>query len=576
VTGHARAELIGTDFADYFTDPKSARAGYQKVFREGAVHDYPLEIRHKNSDVTPVLYNATVYRDESGKVIGVFAAARDISEIRRAQEALRLAGLYNRSLIEASIDPLVTIGPDGRITDVNAATENVTGRTRTEVIGTDFADYFTDPKSARAGYQKVFREGAVRDYSLEIRHKGGDVTPVLYNATVYRDEAGNVIGVFAAARDITETMKAQQRVRESEQTLRAYINATTESMMLIDTEGRVIDANETVCKRLGTTRKKLVGSILYDFLEGDHADERRRHVDKVIADRGPVVFEDIRQERYILNTMNPVLDADGEVTKIAVFGYDITELKKERELRELYEQLGRFADDLKRSNQELEQFAYVASHDLQEPLRIVSSYAQLLGKRYQGKLDADADDFIGYLVDGALRMQRLIDDLLALSRVGTRGKPFVPTDSTAVVKEAIENLAFAVQESGAKVTVGPLPTVDADAPQLVQLFQNLIGNAIKFRGENTPRVHISARRNKNEWIFSAKDNGIGIAPEYKDRIFVIFQRLHARDEYPGTGIGLAIARKIVERHGGVIWVDSQANEGATFHFTIPDHGGKIL
>ncbi len=498
----------------------------------------------------------------------------DITDLRQTQEALRLAGIYNRSLIEASIDPLVTIGPDGRITDVNAATEAATGCTRTELIGTDFADYFTNPMSARTGYQQVFREGAVHDYPLEIRHTSGGVTPVLYNATIYRDESGKTIGVFAAARDITDVRKSEERIRESEQTLRAYINATTESMMLIDTEGRVIDANETVCRRLNTTREKLLGSILFDFLGGDAARERRRHVDEVIMERRPVVFEDLRQGRYILNTMNPVLDTEGKVAKIAVFGYDVTDLKREKELRELYEQLARFADDLKRSNRDLEQFAYVASHDLQEPLRIVSSYAQLLGTRYEGKLGADADDFIKYLVDGAARMQRLIDDLLTFSRVGTRGKPFMPTDCAAAVSQAIDNLAFAVEESGAKITVDPLPIVDGDPSQLVQLFQNMIGNAIKFRGENTPHVHICARRKEDEWVFSIKDNGIGIAPEYKDRIFVIFQRLHATDRYPGTGIGLAIAKKIVERHGGAIWVDSQIDEGATFCFTIPDHGGK--
>ena len=216
----------------------------------------------------------------------------------------------------------------------------------------------------------------------------------------------------------------------------------------------------------------------------------------------------------------------------------------------------------------------MASHDLQEPLRTVSSYAQLLGERYRGRLDADADDFIGYLVDGAARMERLIDDLLTLARVGTRGKPFEPTDCSAVVKEAIENLALAVQETGANITTDPLPTVNADATQLAQLFQNLIGNAIKFRGEDTPRVHISSHRNEDKWVFSVKDNGIGIAPEYRDRIFMIFQRLHANDKYPGTGIGLAIARKIVERHGGTIWVQSEPDKGSTFSLTIPDYRGE--
>jgi signal transduction histidine kinase len=245
-----------------------------------------------------------------------------------------------------------------------------------------------------------------------------------------------------------------------------------------------------------------------------------------------------------------------------------------RELQALNEMLTVRTDELARSNRELEQFAYVASHDLQEPLRIFSSYAQLLGTRYEGKLDADADDFIGYLVDGAARMQRLIEDLLTYSRVGTRGESFKMTNCNAIVEQAVENLALAVRESGAKITVEPLPTVKADAVQLAQLFQNIIGNAIKFRSGDAPFVRISAQKNEDKWVFSVKDNGIGIAPEYQDRIFVIFQRLHVREKYPGTGIGLAIARKIVERHGGMIWVESHPNAGSTFYFTLPDDGGE--
>jgi light-regulated signal transduction histidine kinase (bacteriophytochrome) len=228
-----------------------------------------------------------------------------------------------------------------------------------------------------------------------------------------------------------------------------------------------------------------------------------------------------------------------------------------------------YAEDLKRSNAELEEFAYVASHDLQEPLRMVASFTQLLAKRYQGKLDQDADEFIGFAVDGATRMQQLIQDLLAYSRVGSRGKPLAPTECNVILDLALTNLFKALEESGAEVTSGPLPTVLGDEVQLVQLFQNLIANAIKFRGTAPPVIRISAREDDGDWRFAVQDNGIGIALAHQDRIFKIFQRLHHRSDYPGTGIGLAICKKIVERHGGRLWVESEEGRGATFFFTIP-------
>lgn len=230
---------------------------------------------------------------------------------------------------------------------------------------------------------------------------------------------------------------------------------------------------------------------------------------------------------------------------------------------------------LKASNAELEQFAYVASHDMQEPLRMIRSYLEMLSRRYKGQLDSDADEFIGYAVDGVDRLQRMIDDLLALSRVGTKGEPFRRIDCNVVLNEIISNLKVAIETNDAIITSDRLPTVIGDELQLSQLFQNLLGNAMKFRSEAAPKIHVSAERRPGEWVFSVRDNGIGIDPQHFERVFVVFQRLHSRDKYPGTGIGLAICRKIAERHGGRIWVESQPGKGSTFYFSIPDRRVEV-
>jgi signal transduction histidine kinase/HAMP domain-containing protein len=255
--------------------------------------------------------------------------------------------------------------------------------------------------------------------------------------------------------------------------------------------------------------------------------------------------------------------ADLTLTRMTGVFWDNTE----RKLAEA--RLTRLLVELERSNKELELFAYVASHDLQEPLRMVSSYTQLLERRYSDKLDDDAREFIGYAVDGANRMQRLINDLLEFSRVGTRGKPLARTDVTEVLDNVCVNLRVAIEETGALLTRDCMPVVPADAGQLGQLLQNLVGNGIKFRNGGHPRVHVGAVEREHHWEFSVRDNGIGIEQQYFDRIFVIFQRLHSKGDYPGTGIGLALCKRIVERHGGKIWVESKPNEGSTFFFTIP-------
>jgi PAS domain S-box-containing protein len=349
--------------------------------------------------------------------------------------------------------------------------------------------------------------------------------------------------------------------------LQAFVDNSPSAIFLKDLDGRyqLVNAHfERIVNRprtqiLGKTAQSLFSSeILRTALEGDRQVLETKDV--VLTEIETTLEGDVRN---YLSTKFPLLNREGNVESIGAIWTDITEQKA------LTESLNRKNLDLERSNKELEQFAYVASHDLQEPLRMVSSYMQLLESRYKDKLDTDAKEFIGYAVDGALRMQRLIQDLLAFSRVGTRGKTPLPVGANEAFDEAMLNLKLSIEETGAEVDVSQLPTVMADKDQLVQVFQNLLGNALKFRGENNPVIQVSAQKMGGFTEFTVQDNGIGFDPKHIDRIFVLFQRLNTRDKYEGTGIGLAICKKIVERHGGTIWAESQPGKGSTFHFTFP-------
>ncbi len=565
VTGCSRDLLIGSDFSDYFTKPQEARAGYRKVFTEGYVRDYPLAIRHKSGKVTYVLYNASVYKNAAGEIQGVFAAARDITERRQAEEKLKSVSLYSRSLIEASLDPLVTISAEGKITDVNKSTEEVTGYTRDQLIGSDFSDYFTEPEKARIGYKKVFTEGYVTDYPLAIRHQSGKITDVLYNATVYRNEDGTIQGVFAAARDVTERKIAEQKLFAASLYSRSLIEASLDPLVTISKEGKITDVNKATEDVTGCTREELVDSDFSDYFtepRDARAGYQKVFTEGFVKDYPLAIRHKSGKITDVLYNASIYRNPQGDIQGVFAAARDVTERNAmENEIKLTMEKL-------KQSNSELEQFAYVASHDLQEPLRMVASYVQLLERRYKGKLDKDADEFIGYAVDGANRMRGLIDDLLTYSRVSRLGKPFEPTNLESTLEVVLLNLKASITENNAVVTHDKLPVVNADGGQLVQLLQNLIGNAIKFHGKEPSRVHVSAQDRGNEYVFSVRDNGIGIAPEYFDRLFKIFQRLHTREEYPGSGIGLAVCKRIVERHGGRIWIKSQVGKGSTIYFTL--------
>jgi PAS domain S-box-containing protein len=349
----------------------------------------------------------------------------------------------------------------------------------------------------------------------------------------------------------------------------ALLDAAPDAVVIVDATGIVRRVNRQTEHLFGYSRDDLLGRpievLMPQRFRGRHKGHRAGYsVDPHTRPMGiGLELFGLRKdgsEFPVEISLSPVQSHDGELVISIV--RDISYRKQ------VEEQLRATAADLARSNAELEQFAYVASHDLQEPLRMVASYTQLLARRYAGKLDSDADEFVGFAVDGAKRMQDLINDLLAYSRVETRSLELQPVDTQQLVDGVVADLAAAIAEAGATVEAEYLPIVRGDLVQLRQLFQNLITNAVKFRGERPPQVRITAEKQAQWWQFGVRDNGIGIEPQYLERIFVLFQRLHTRAEYPGTGIGLAICKKIVERRGGRIWVESEPGQGTTFWFTL--------
>ena len=390
------------------------------------------------------------------------------------------------------------------------------------------------------------------------------IGPTWYQQALYRVPGENVIRIYGV--DVTARRKAEAELQQREAFLEAIVENIPDMIFVKEAkELRFVRFNRAAESLLGVSRDDLYGRNDFDLFPKTEAEFFVGRDREVLASGGVL---DIPEEPIhtrvlgtrILHTKKlPVRDAAGQPVYLMGISEDITE----RKLKE---------DELARSNRELELFAYVASHDLQEPLRMVASYVQLLARRFGTLLDDDGRQFVRFAVEGAQRAQQLIDGLLEFSRVGTAGQPLAPVDAGIAVGKALANLTIALKDAEARVDIAPLPAVLGDESQLVQLFQNLIGNAVKFRGGEPPVVEVSAHRDGAWWEFGVRDNGIGIAPEYTERIFVIFQRLHGREAYPGNGLGLALVKKIVERHGGRIRVDSEVGKGSTFRFTLRDAG----
>ena len=407
------------------------------------------------------------------------------------------------------------------------------------------------------------------------------------NATpLYKNKEKTPYQIYTTFEEIKEHNKDKETFNQSQKLLYDIINGFPSIIFVKDVEGRFLIINNKLEELLGLKSEELMGKTDYDLFSNEIAEYYRANDQMVLEDGKAIFFEEeadlIDGHHTFIANKFPIFDINGKPYGVGSISTDITERKHleeqlkaahenlEQKVEERTEELLKSNIELKRSNDELERFAYVSSHDLQEPLRMVTLYSQLLERRYKDKLDSDADDFIGYIVENAKRMKQLIDDLLEYSRVKSQLAEFENVDLEKIFDLVVNNLSMTISENNVDVTHKPLPMIFADQNQMLQVFQNLITNAIKFQGKKSPEIKISAQKGQKEWTFSVTDNGIGIKPEHQKQIFDVFKRLHTRDEYPGTGIGLSIVQKIITHHGGRIWVESELGKGSTFYFTIPD------
>ncbi|MEE8470803.1 MAG: PAS domain S-box protein [Dehalococcoidia bacterium] len=502
-------------------------------------------------------------------VSGVVGNFRDITERKQAEEALQQQEQYFRSLIENSADGITVLNADGTVRYVSPSARSITGRDPQAEIGANpfGAVHPDDIAKATDSFEKLMQEPGLIVRS-EIRSQHADGSWLLMESTAQNllDNPA-VAGIVINSRDITERRQAEEALQEQERHFRALIENSLDVISVLNRDGTIRYESPSIERVLGYSPEELVGTAAFELIHPDDLPGIRETFGQLALEPNRIVQAELRFRHKNGAWRNIEVKGHNLLDDPAVRGV-ITNFSDITERKQAEEDLSKVMANLERSNKELEQFAYVASHDLQEPLRMVASYTQLLGEHFRGQLDDEAASFINYATDGATRMQTLINDLLAYSRVGTRGKELEPTDCNAVLAQAITNLSIAIGEANATVTNDELPTVAADSAQLVQLLQNLVANAIKFHSEEAPLIHVSAREEGGEWLFSVRDNGIGIEPRFAERIFIMFRRLHKRDQYPGTGIGLAVCKKIVDRHGGRIWVESEPAKGSVFCFTI--------
>ncbi len=566
-----RKAIIHNNYAE-LPNRKGLPEGHATVLRELVV---PIFRGDQIVAILGVGNKPYEYSGQDLELVGYLAdMVWEISERKRIEEEQQRLGIRYQTLQAVSSDGIHIINQEGQLVESNAAFRRMLGYGDKEELQLSVKDWDAGipPDELAAMAQRLLHSSAV----FETKHRRRDGAVFDVEVSVSGVQLHDGWYLYASSRDISKRKELEHSLEQSRQLQADIFDFLPDATFVVDLEKRVIAWNRAMEQMSAVPKQEMLGqgdhaytipfygerrSQLLDLIDLDDAELREKYQDVTrVGDHlyaetfCPALYNG--KGAHVWAIVAPLYGTDGQRIGAIESIRDITALKETEA-------------NLARSNQELEQFAYVASHDLQEPLRKIAGFTELLASRYRGELDEKADSYITYIVDGATRMRTLINDLLSYSRVMRSTKELADTDSAVVLAKVLKDIELAIKESGAEISYGSLPVIRADQVQLGQLFQNLIGNALKYRGVAPPKIQIKAVKKRDNWLFSVNDNGIGIAPEFFERIFAIFQRLHTRSEYPGTGIGLAVCQKIVERHGGKIWVESSVGNGATFFFTIP-------
>jgi len=591
IAGFTQQEALGTGWSNAIHPDDRERVF--KEWYQAAINNLSFysEYRFQNHQgvTTWVLGQATSVRSAHQEIIGYVGTITDISDRKEIESKLEQRVLERtvqlqasevrfRAIFNQTFQFISLLEPDGTIIEINQTALDFGGVSLADCVGkplwkTTWWRISTQTQEQLKQAIAQAASGSFIRYEVDVQGATGQVITLDFSLKPIKDETGKVMLLIFEGRDISERQVLEQELASREKLLNAFFEAAASAnvgLCIHDEELRFVQINQTLADINGSSIEEHLGKTLTEVIP-NIAPFAVPMLEQVQNTGKPIIDVEISSatpqlpgvKRDWLISYFPIFENEQKVVAVGVILTEITERKQAEE------KIKAANIDLARSNKELENFAYVASHDLQEPLRKIKSFTELLARDYRGQLNENADKYINYITDGTSRMQALINDLLTYSRVGRIELNKQPTNLNLVLDQVKTDLSVVIAENNAIITATSLPTVQANPVQMAQLFQNLIANSIKFRGENSPKIHISSQLQQEKWLISIQDNGIGIKPEYSERIFVIFQRLHSRSQYPGTGIGLAICRKVVERHGGEIWVKSELGKATIFYLTLP-------